>query len=203
MVTIRACLGQEGCPAPGPPGTASGLPVGALARVSDPPHIIVPVTRTGGGGGLSPEVREVLRAYLDASLLSDSLQADLWREAHLTLAQLAVLRNLRDGRPRLAGELAGAVGLSPASATRLFDRLEERGLLRRHRGRDDRRCVEIRLTARGRRLVGPSRALRNSPLRRAVEAMTEAEQRTLAAGLRRLAEQARRLERLSPRVALP
>jgi len=33
--------------------------------------------------------------------------------------------------------------------------------------------------------------------------MTETEQRTLAAGLRRLAEQARRLERLSPRVALP
>ena len=69
------------------------------------------MTRTAGDGGLSPEVREVLGAYLDASLLTDSLQAELWRGAHLTLTQLAVLRNLRDGRPKLAGELAGTVGL--------------------------------------------------------------------------------------------
>jgi hypothetical protein len=40
-------------------------------------------------------------------------------------------------------------------------------------------------------------------LRRAVEAMSEAEQRSLATALRRLADQARRLKRLSPRVALP
>jgi DNA-binding MarR family transcriptional regulator len=158
---------------------------------------------TGGDGGLSPEVREVLGAYLDASLLAGSLQAELWREAHLTLAQLAVLRNLLDGRPKLAGELAGRVGLSPASATRLFDRLEERGLLRRHRGRDDRRCVEIRLTARGRQLIGAARALRESPLRRAVEAMTEAERRSLAVALRRLAETARQLDPLARGGALP
>lgn len=145
----------------------------------------------------------MLGAYLDASLLSDLLQADLWREAHLTLAQLAVLRSLRDGQPRLAGELAGSVGLSPASATRLFDRLEERGLLRRNRGRDDRRCVEIRLTARGRRLVGTARALRDSPLRHAVEAMTEAERRSLATALRRLAETARQLDPLARGGVLP
>jgi hypothetical protein len=51
-------------------------------------------------------------------------------------------------------------------------------------------------------MVGAVRALRNSPLRRAVEAMSEGEQRALATGLRRLAEQARRLKRLSPRIAL-
>lgn len=145
----------------------------------------------------------MLGAYLDATLLSDSLQADLWREAHLTLPQLAVLRSLRDGRPRLAGELAATVGLSPASATRLFDRLEERGLIRRHRGRDDRRCVEIRLTARGRRLVGAARALRDSPLRHAVEAMTASERRSLATALRRLAEKARQFDALSRGGALP
>ncbi|MGO8685577.1 MAG: MarR family winged helix-turn-helix transcriptional regulator [Candidatus Dormibacteria bacterium] len=156
------------------------------------------MTTTGAEGGLSPQVREVLGAYLGASLLTDGFQADLWREARLTLAQLAVLRALRDAGPQTAGRLADAVGLSAASATRLFDRLEQRDLVRRHHGHDDRRCVEIHLTARGRQLVGAVRVLRDSPLRRAVEAMTETEQRTLAAALRRLAEQARRLKRLSP-----
>jgi len=161
------------------------------------------VTTIGPEPGLSPQVREVLGAYLGASLLTDGFQADLWREARLTLPQLAVLRSLRDGGPQTAGRLAEAAGLSAASATRLFDRLEERGLVRRHRGSDDRRCVEIHLTARGRQLVGAVRALRDSPLRRAVEAMSEAEQRALAAALRGLADQARRLKRLSPRVAVP
>jgi DNA-binding MarR family transcriptional regulator len=151
----------------------------------------------------SPQVRQVLGAYLDASLLADGFQTELWREARLTLPQLAVLRSLRDGGPQTAGRLAEAVGLSAASASRLFDRLEERGLVRRHRGHDDRRCVEIHLTVRGRQLVGAVRALRDSPLRRAVEAMTEPEQRALATALRQLAERARRLKRLSPWVALP
>jgi DNA-binding MarR family transcriptional regulator len=154
-------------------------------------------------GSPSPQVRQVLGAYLDASLLTDGFQTELWREARLTLPQLGVLRSLRDGGPQTAGRLGEAVGLSPASATRLFDRLEERGLIRRHRGHDDRRCVEIHLTTRGRQLVGAVRALGNSPLRRAVEAMSDAEQRSLATALRRLADQARRLKRLSPRVALP
>ena len=152
---------------------------------------------------LSPRVRAVLGAYLDASLLTESFQAELWREAHLTLPQLAVLRSLRDAGPQLAGHLAETAGLSAASATRLLDRLEERGLVRRHRDRDDRRCVEIQLTAQGRHLVGAVRVLRDSPLRRAVEAMSDTEQRALAAALRRLAQTARRVERLSPRVALP
>jgi DNA-binding MarR family transcriptional regulator len=161
------------------------------------------MTTIGAEAGPSPQVRQVLGAYLDASLLTDGFQAELWREARLTLPQLAVLRSLRDGGAQTAGRLGEGVGLSAASATRLFDRLEERGLVRRHRGHDDRRCVEIHLTARGRQLVGAVRSFRDSPLRRAVEAMTEAEQRTLAMALQRLADQARRLKRLSPHAALP
>ncbi|HXZ99791.1 MAG TPA: MarR family transcriptional regulator [Candidatus Binatia bacterium] len=154
-----------------------------------------------GADGLTPEVRDVLGAYLNASMLTDGFQAALWRQARLTLPQLAVLRSLRDSGPQLAGRLAETAGLSPASATRLLDRLEERGLVRRHRGQSDRRCVEIHLTAQGRQLAGEVRVLRDSPLRRAVEAMTATEQRALAAALRALAQSARRL--MSARGALP
>jgi len=152
---------------------------------------------------MSPEVREVLGAYVDASVLTDGVQAQLWRAARLTIPQLAVLRILRDGGPQLAGRLAETAALSPASATRLVDRLEERGLVRRHRDAGDRRCVEVHLTPQGRQLIGAVRVLRDSPLRRAVEAMSAAEQLALARALRRLAQAARRINHLAPRVALP
>ncbi len=188
---------------PARPGS-SAVP-GARLPFCDGAHKIDVVATIRDGemdAGLSPQVREVLGAYLDASLLTDAFQAELWREARLTFAQLAVLRTLRDGGPQLAGRLGEAVGLSAASTTRLVDRLEERGLVRRRRGRGDRRCVEVHLTERGRQLVGAVRVRRDSPLRRAVEAMTDTEQRALAAALRGLARSARRLERLSPKVAV-
>jgi len=196
-VPLRA-QGRSGPPLTLSAGLARPHRIGFADRVCT----INLMTTIGPEPGPSPQVRQVLGAYLDASLLTDGFQAELWREAHLTLPQLAVLRSLRDGGPQTAGRLGETAGLSAASATRLFDRLEERGLVRRHRGHDDRRCVEIHLTARGRQMVGAVRALRNSPLRRAVEAMSEGEQRALATALRRLAEQARRLKRLSPRIAL-
>jgi DNA-binding MarR family transcriptional regulator len=158
-------------------------------------------TNAQDADGLTPQVRDVLGAYLDASMLTESLQAELWREKHLTLSQLLVLRSLRDGGVQLAGHLAEAAGLSPASATRVVDRLEERGLVRRQRDRDDRRCVLVQLTAEGRHLLGTVRVLHDSPLRHAVEAMSVSEQRSLAAALHRLARRARQLEHLTPRVA--
>jgi len=72
----------------------------------DPVCTIDLVTMIEAEGGLSPQVREVLGAYLGASLLADGFQTELWREARLTLAQLAVLRSLRDGGP-------GPPGTSP------------------------------------------------------------------------------------------
>ena len=133
-------------------------------------------------GGLSPQVREVLGAYLGASLLADGFQTELWREARLTLAQLAVLRSLRDGGPRTAGHLAEAAGLSAASATRLFDRLEERGAWSAvTAGTTTGAASRSTSPPRGRQFVGAVRVLRDSPCGARSEAMTEAEQRTLAA----------------------
>ena len=53
-----------------------------------------------------------------------------------------------DQRPGLtAGELATAVGLSPAAVTTALDRLEKRGFVSRTRDPGDRRRVTLRLTA--------------------------------------------------------
>ncbi len=133
------------------------------------------------------ETRDALLAYLDALVLAEPIQEQLWHEARITLTQLCLLRELRSG-PQGAGKLGIAVGVSPASLTRLVDRLEKRGLVSRHRGADDRRCVEIRLEAAGERLVGQTKVLRGTELHLGVEAMTSEERRRLTRSLRRLVE---------------
>ena len=131
------------------------------------------------------DTRALLLAYLDAIALAEPLQARLWDRAQLTLTQLSVLRELRDG-PQTAGRLGAAVGLSPTSVTRLVDRLEKRGLVSRRRESDDRRYVEVRLEAAGERLLGQLKVIKGSALEVAAEAMDATERRRLTEGLRRL-----------------
>lgn len=145
------------------------------------------MTITSAPPSASSETREALLAYVDALTLAEPIHERLWMQARITLTQLTVLRELRSG-PQAAGKLGVAVGVSPASLTRLVDRLETRGLVSRHRGSDDRRCVEVRLEPAGERLLGQLKVLRGSDLQLAVDAMTLEERRRLTRSLRRLIE---------------
>jgi len=138
------------------------------------------------------ETKQALLAYLDALALADPLQARLWQQAQITLTQLLVLRELRQG-PQSAGRLGEHAGLSPTSVTRLVDRLERRGLVSRRRDSEDRRQVDVGLTPAGERLLGELKVLRGSPLHRAVEAMNTEDRRCLTACLRQLVEATRSL----------
>lgn len=146
-----------------------------MQPVSTPPSTISLVPTVGG----DPR-REALMAYLDAVAILESFQSRLWREAHLTLTQARLLRSLRDGAIGQS-ELGRSLNLSPASVTRLIDRLEERGLIERERDPADRRRVAVRLQPAGRRLVGGEQGmLRGTSVDEAIQSMTEAEQRTFA-----------------------
>jgi DNA-binding MarR family transcriptional regulator len=68
----------------------------------------------------------------------------------LTGMQFAVLKHLADGAARTAADLCRFMHYDAGSMTRILDRLEERSLVRRERGREDRRVVFLRLTASGR-----------------------------------------------------
>ena len=95
-----------------------------------------------------------LSLFRTVQLLSEA-NARLLRQHGLTFTQYNVLRILRG---------AGSTGLgrndirdrlldrSP-DATRLLDKMEEAGLVRRERSRTDRRCVPTVLTEKGRLLV--------------------------------------------------
>ncbi len=73
----------------------------------------------------------------------------------LSLAQYNILRILRGARPRglPCGEIAARMITRDPDITRLLDRLEVRGLVRRERQRVDRRVIQVRITAEGLRLV--------------------------------------------------
>jgi DNA-binding MarR family transcriptional regulator len=141
---------------------------------------------------LAEDVRNALRAYIEAIALAEPVQAELWKAAGITLTQVSVLRQLRAG-PVSAGQLGRAAGLSPASMTHLLDRLEEHGLVCRQRGADDRRAVHVHLTEEGQRVLGEVKVLRGSRIHRAVEAMSNAERVRLAEACNTLIAHAHRL----------
>lgn len=79
------------------------------------------------------------------------LQADRRLVAHdLTHAQWLPLYRLHKGDCGTTAELARELVLDPGAMTRALDRLEAKGLIRRSRSQQDRRVVEIELTASGR-----------------------------------------------------
>jgi len=83
-----------------------------------------------------------------ASLLS-GLDGELARFG-LSGMQFAVLKSLGDGAARTAADLCRFMHYDTGAMTRILDRLEHKGLLRRERCREDRRVVFLRMTANGR-----------------------------------------------------
>ena len=86
-----------------------------------------------------------------ASLLT-SLDAELERFG-LNSTQFAVLKHLGEGVAHTAADLCRLHRYDTGAMTRILDRLEEKGLVRRERGREDRRVVFLRLAPQGRALL--------------------------------------------------
>ena len=67
-------------------------------------------------------------------------------------AQWIVVMLLGDGAASTAAEMCKILIYDPGAMTRLLDRLEKKGVLRRVRAKDDRRTARLELTAEGKRL---------------------------------------------------
>lgn len=86
------------------------------------------------------------------SLLMAERQKNVLKPFGLTPSEYSILGSLRrSGGARLLkpGDLYNVVGCSPGGLTKMIDRLEERGLVRRASDADDGRCAPIRLTPKG------------------------------------------------------
>jgi DNA-binding MarR family transcriptional regulator len=86
-----------------------------------------------------------------ASLLT-SLDAELERFG-LNSTQFLVLKHLGEGVARTAADLCRINRYDTGAMTRILDRLEEKGLIHRERGREDRRVVFLRLAPAGKALL--------------------------------------------------
>ncbi|MCR6488538.1 MarR family transcriptional regulator [Amycolatopsis sp. OK19-0408] len=102
--------------------------------------------------GKSGEDIGVVAGLVRASFLVNAVYAESAREYGLTVQQGQLLCVLM-GRPYGMGDLGATLGLEKSSLTGLADRAVRRGLVRREPDPDDRRAVQVVLTAEGRTLA--------------------------------------------------
>ena len=123
----------------------------------------------------------MLRAHAE---LTRALDADLVREHDLPLSSYEVLLFLADspsGRMRMS-ELADRVLLSRSGLTRLVDRMERDGLLRREQCEEDARGLFASITDEGRELFDRARKTHLDGVRELfLNRLSREEQRALAA----------------------
>jgi DNA-binding MarR family transcriptional regulator len=133
---------------------------------------------------LEPEELAAWRGFLRAhARLTKALDQELMRAHSLSLTSYELLLNLAgspEGRLRMS-ELADSVLLSRSGLTRLVDRMERQGLLRRETCARDRRGAYAAITPRGRDLFDTARATHLDGVReRFLSHLSADELRTLA-----------------------
>jgi DNA-binding MarR family transcriptional regulator len=105
-------------------------------------------------------------------------------------AQLRVLTIVAGNRHTNMSRLAEALEVVPSSASRLCDRLEATGLLRRMPDPRDRREVRLLITPAARRLLDQLRQRRRAALAEVLERMPEPARQDLVRALEAFAEAA-------------
>ncbi len=93
----------------------------------------------------------------------------------VTLTQYRTLVVLASRGPQRLTELAQAVGVTPATATRMCDRLVRKRLIVRRTERGDRRNVRISLSDAGRTLVAVVTSNRRREIEQIVDGITAAD----------------------------
>ncbi|MBO3742356.1 MarR family winged helix-turn-helix transcriptional regulator [Actinoplanes flavus] len=117
------------------------------------------------------------------SLVGVLERARLAQQPAVPPAQLRVLTIVAGNRHTNMSRLAEALDVVPSSASRLCDRLEATGLLRRVADPRDRREVRLLLTSAARRLLADLRERRRAALAEVLERMPVAAQQDLLRAL--------------------
>jgi DNA-binding MarR family transcriptional regulator len=135
---------------------------------------------------------DLVEAFLTASrvLVAVAVRSLAAGDGEITLAQHRALVLLAAQGPLRMADLAELLGVNSSTATRLCDRLQRRGLIRRRQAPEDRRAVRVSLTEHGQRLVQQVNQARRSEIRRVLQAMPQEAHPSLLAALRGFADAA-------------
>ena len=99
--------------------------------------------------------------------LWDEIETQMRRDHGLSMARYDVLAHLNMAGGRLGlSELAAAIALSPSGLSKLLDRMDESGLIRREPDPSDARAAFATITPEGRALVRKARLDHHALLRR-------------------------------------
>lgn len=119
-------------------------------------------------------------------------RAEDWAVPRIPPSQVKVLGLLGYTGGMNLGELASEIGAIPSSASRLCDRLEAAGLIRREVPTDNRRAVWITATKEGLRRLEAFDQTRREDFAPVLERMSPQARAALLAGLREFSDATRR-----------
>ena len=139
-------------------------------------------------GYLLHRVRMEILAAVDKELSADEMLGPL----EVSSAQFIILAALSVDNVRSASDLCKDISYDAGAMTRMIDRLEEKGLLRRSRDPGDRRLVNLELTDRGKAALPHMRSCSIRVLNRFLQGFSKSEARQLEGFLVRMLENAPR-----------
>jgi DNA-binding MarR family transcriptional regulator len=144
----------------------------------------------------SPERLRTWRLYFESALaLMSVLDAELERDAGIPMRWYDVLVHLEDEPEGLRmNELAERILYSKSGFTRVVDRLEEEGFVKRVRPENDRRSILVVLTDQGRAMLEQARAShRHSIEQHFASHLSDADVKALGRALEKLSTHVRPL----------
>jgi DNA-binding MarR family transcriptional regulator len=144
----------------------------------------------------SPQRLRTWRLYFESALaLVDVLDAELERDAGIPLRWYDALVHLEETPDGLRmNELAERILYSKSGFTRVVDRMEEAGLVRRVRPENDRRSILVLLTDAGRKTMERARRHHRHGIEQHFSRhLTDAHIRTLTRALEKISAHARPL----------
>jgi DNA-binding MarR family transcriptional regulator len=140
----------------------------------------------------SADQDSMIDAVLSASRVLVAIAARSLADAgeEVTLTQYRALVVLASRGPQSMATLAEAVAVTPATASRLCDRLVKKGLVRRRSDRHDRRQVRLALTETGRHLVDTVTSRRRQEIAEILAVIPPKSQQSVVSALTQLAQSA-------------
>ncbi len=137
-------------------------------------------------GALLSRVKVEMLSALDRELAQDKRLAAL----EMSAAQWIIVANLASGpgEPKSAADLCKVISYDAGAMTRMLDRLEAKGLIRRTRSSQDRRLLKLELTEEGRAAYPRMREIAMSTANRFLRGFTKSEARQLEGFLNRMLE---------------
>ncbi len=131
------------------------------------------------------ELAQFIEALTERFKANESVFAD---RLEVSERELALLRALAKEGPMITRALGGRFGVPVSTMTGLVDRMEKKGLVRRVRGRRDRRAIELEATPAGGLALREHARGMEAIARGMLETLGDRDQQALIAVLRRVRE---------------